>query len=609
MNRQSFITILLTVLMSMIGAKAFAYDFAVANSDGVTIYYEWANEEKRELAVSYTHYTPSYNYYSDYSGIVVIPESITYEGDIYLVTSIGSYAFQNCSGLTSVTIPNSVTSIGDHAFSGCSSLTSATIPNSVTSIGNEAFLGCSRLSSIIIPNSVTSIGSSAFNGCLAITSVTIPNRLKSIGNWVFQDCSCLTSVIIPNTITDIGEFTFSGCTQLTQLIFPDSLKHLGDGVCYNCEKLCSVSLPSSLESIGRSAFAGCKSLEEFVIPDSVKEISSMAFKNCSSLKKLYWGKSIEKVSGSLFSGCSSLYEVFINDLSKWCKTEFSSQLANPLYKEGIVGGGTKLYLNNEIVDTLFVPTDIDIIRKYAFYGYTWLESIKFPESYIIVEDNAFSECRQLNSVYFGASTVELGNQVFNHCEDIQYIVSHSHEPYMFWDWTFYKPIYNKCTLYVPKGTKEAYSSTDGWKNFTKITEIDVDDPALKISVRVSGEGEVSINKTNVDENDIAIALYDTDVTFSFKPKLGFQIQSFLVNGEDLTQSVVDNSYILTRIQKDTYIDILFDKIQLVDGVIFHENGISPEATFSLDGRRLSNPQHGLNIIRMNDGSTKKVMIK
>ena len=573
MKKQSFITILLTVLMSMIGAKAFAYDFAVANSDGVTIYYEWANEEKTELSVSYTHYTSVNHYYSDYSGIVVIPESITYEGNNYLVTSIGSYAFQDCGELTSVTIPNSVTSIGESAFKNCSSLTSIIIPNSVTSIGYQAFLGCSSLSSIIIPNSVTSIGSSAFNGCIAITSITIPNSVTSIGNWAFQDCSSLTSVTIPNSVTEIGEFAFSGCKQLSQMIFPESLKYLEIGVCYNCENLSSISLPPCIEGIGRSAFAGCKSLEEFVIPDSVKEISYMAFKNCSGLKRLYWGKSIEKVSGDLFTGCNSLYEVFISDLSKWCETEFSSELANPLYKVGIVDYGTKLFLNNEIVDTLFVPTDVDIIRKYAFYGYTWLESIKFPESNIKVEDNAFSNCRQLNSVYFGGSTIELGNQVFNQCEDIQYVVSQSREPYMFWDWTFYKPIYNKCTLYVPKGTKEAYSSTDGWKNFTKIIETDVDDPALKISVRVSGEGEVSINKTNVDENDITIALYDTDVTFSFKPKLGFQIKSFLVNGEELAQSVIDNSYILTRIQKDTYIDIIFDEIQLVDGLRFHENSI------------------------------------
>ena len=109
-----------------------------------------------------------------YTGSVVIPEKVTYESVEYSVTSIGNYAFRNCSGLTSITIPNSVTSIGSSAFSGCSKLTSVTIPNSVTSIENQAFSGCSKLTSITIPNSVTSIGGSAFYGCSGLTSVTIP---------------------------------------------------------------------------------------------------------------------------------------------------------------------------------------------------------------------------------------------------------------------------------------------------------------------------------------------------------------------------------------------------------------------------------------------------
>ena len=101
-----------------------------------------------------------------YSGNIIIPASVTYNGSPYSVTSIGSWAFSGCTGLTSVTIPTSVTSIGYRAFAGCSGLTSVTIPNSVTSIGGLAFDGCSGLTSVTIPNSVTSIGSNAFYNCI-----------------------------------------------------------------------------------------------------------------------------------------------------------------------------------------------------------------------------------------------------------------------------------------------------------------------------------------------------------------------------------------------------------------------------------------------------------
>ncbi len=133
------------------------------------------------------------------------------------MTSIGYNAFYGCSGLTSVTIPNSVTSIGNYAFLGCSGLTSITIPNSVTSIGNSAFLHCSGLTSVTIGNSVTSIGRSAFEGCSGLTSITIPNSVTSIGSGAFSGCKGLTSITIGSGIKYIHSSAFASCPELSDV--------------------------------------------------------------------------------------------------------------------------------------------------------------------------------------------------------------------------------------------------------------------------------------------------------------------------------------------------------------------------------------------------------
>ena len=144
---------------------------------------------------------------NSYSGDIIIPETVTYEGEQYKVTSIGDIAFQNCYDLTSVNIPNGVTSIGTMAFQNCSALTSVTIPNTLTTIGSAAFMNCSGLTSVTIPNSVTKISLGAFNGCKKLTSITIPNGLTSIEEFVFSSTG-LTSVTIPNSVTSIGDAAF-----------------------------------------------------------------------------------------------------------------------------------------------------------------------------------------------------------------------------------------------------------------------------------------------------------------------------------------------------------------------------------------------------------------
>lgn len=152
-----------------------------------------------------------------YSGDIVIPSTVTFNDKTYSVTSIGGYAFAECTSLTSIALPESVTSIGIHAFSGCTSLTSISLPESVTSIGQSAFSGCTSLISISIPKGVTSIVYGAFEDCTSLTSISLTESVTFISGRAFYRCTSLTSISIPESVEFIEEEAFSGCTSLTSI--------------------------------------------------------------------------------------------------------------------------------------------------------------------------------------------------------------------------------------------------------------------------------------------------------------------------------------------------------------------------------------------------------
>ena len=246
-----------------------------------------------------------------YSGEVVIPESVVYEGTTYSVTSIGEFAFYECSDLTSVTIPNGMTCIGGGAFYRCYALTSVTIPSSVTSIESSVFWDCYGLTTITIPNSVTSIGDFAFYNCSGLTSVTIPNNITSIEASTFNGCSALTSLTIPNSVTSIGVGAFEGCSALTSIDIPDNVKNIGSYLFSGCSSLISVTIPNRIKSIGENTFSGCTSLTSINIPKSVISIEEYAFFSCSSLTSVTIPNNVMTIGKSAFNGCSGLVSLTI----------------------------------------------------------------------------------------------------------------------------------------------------------------------------------------------------------------------------------------------------------------------------------------------------------
>ena len=314
------------------------------------------------------------------------------------VTSIGNFAFYNCTSLTSVTIPDSVTSIGAWAFSGCASLTSVTIPDSVTSIDGDAFYNCASLASVTIPDSVTSIGVYAFYHCSSLTSVTIPDSVTSIGNSAFRHCTSLTSVTIPDSVTSIGDWAFSDCVSLTSVTIPDSVTSIGGDAFYNCTSLASVTIPDSVTSIGAYAFYDCTSLTSVTIPNSVTSIGWGAFSYCTSLTSVTIPNSVTSIGWGAFSYCTSLTSVTILD--------------------SVTSIGGKAFCGCTSLTSVTIPGSVTSIGDSAFRYCSSLTSVTIPDSVTSIGGNAFCGCTSLTSVTIPDSVTSIGNFAFDGCTSL-----------------------------------------------------------------------------------------------------------------------------------------------------------------------------------------------
>ena len=317
-------------------------------------------------------------------------------------------AFEGCSSLKNISIPNGVTEIRDRTFQGCSSLTSVTIPNSVTEIEDRVFSGCSSLTAIVIPNGITEIRESSFRGCSSLTSVSIPNSVTNIFQYAFADCSSLESITIPSGVTVISNSAFENCSSLKAINIPSNVEFIGfedTGFWYGlsnpfagCSSLTSITVESGnanydsrngcnaiIRKSDNTLITGCKNT---VIPSNVTSISGSAFYDCSSLTSVTIPSNVTSIGEATFSGCTNLKTIVVESGNANYDSRDNCNAIIRKSDNTLIAG---------CMNTV-IPSDVTSISSYAFDNCSGLTAINIPSSVMEIGNNPFFRCSNLSSI-------------------------------------------------------------------------------------------------------------------------------------------------------------------------------------------------------------------
>ena len=398
------------------------------------------NLDKKTGEAEVTHEPETGFGYSTYQGVVVIPDSVVYEGRTYVVTAIGKMAFNHVTRMKSVSLPSTLKTIADRAFLECRYVKEIRLPNGVKTIGTEAFYHCAELEVMHIPDSLETIGTGAFTYCGNIDSVLINNlehwcnlswsggTLPEIPHLIVdgQEAKHLT---FPSTITTVAPYAFMNCKGLQSIAIPEGVTAIGYGAFNGCSNVTSVSIPSSVSFIDEYAFASCSQLPEITIPDGVTTISDWLFYSCKSLKSVKLPKYITSIGYSAFSACRGL-------------TSF------------------------------VVPEKTVTIGSHAFSYCTGLTSITLPEGLESIGGNAFHECTALPSITIPASVSSIGYRAFSdnkgYLRDVYCRGTKIPET----DPDAFGSTYiEDATLHVPASALEDYMTTKPWSGFGEFEAI------------------------------------------------------------------------------------------------------------------------------------------
>ena len=343
-------------------------------------------------------------------------------------TTLGIDAFNSCTSLISIKIPNNVKRISMLTFAGCNSLENITIPGSVKIIDFNAFYNCNNLENVYYEGTIeqwcnTSIYSLAENPMIYAEHFYMLND-----NDEWHEA---TSIEIPENVKEIGGFIFSGFTNLTNITIPNSVTSIGDGAFYNCSSLTNITIPNSVTIIGDRAFSNCSSLESITIPEGVTIIDEYTFAYCSNLESIIIPYGVTSIGKHAFRDCSSLTSIEI-------------------------------------------PDSVTTINNYAFESCTSLTSVVIPDSVTSIGEGAFSDCTLLEIVEIGESVSLLKDWVFDSCNNLKSIYLKHNNVVSIQD-AFYKC--NGVTVHVVASILNDYLNDETWKqlidkqNFTIVGDL------------------------------------------------------------------------------------------------------------------------------------------
>lgn len=439
------------LLFAAAAYSAFAYDLSTVAPSGQTLYfnYSWG-------AMYVTPQYPNSPYYDTCpDGDLVIPSTVTYNNTVYPVISISANAFRNCTGLTSVTLPNSINQIEEYAFQGCTGLVSVNFADSVSQIGAGAFFGCTSLAAVHLPNTVTQMGNDAFSGCSGMTSLTLSSGLQTIGRYVFQGCSSLTSVTIPGNITTIDFMAFGDCTGLSSLAIPASVTSISWSFA-GCSGLTSIMvdagnpvydsrggcnaivatanneliqgcsstiIPNTVTIIGELAFSGCSGLTTIDIPNSVTTIRGHAFGSCTGLTSVTFPNSLVEISSGAFSGCTSITSVtFSNGITSITGFDWCTSLTTVNIPPSVTYIAEDAFYSCTSLSSLPMGENVTTIGFSAFGGCTGLTSVVIPEGVTSIGSGAFFDCWNMSSLVLPSTLTWIGQSAFEYCTSLASVI-------------------------------------------------------------------------------------------------------------------------------------------------------------------------------------------